>query len=239
MDNPVNEHVVTDSVTNPGVESAAAEPEKLLTQSQVNKIVQQRTARAAEAARQEIEEKYQRDFAELQKQTSAQNAKSTTSDNNPNVDLDQVYQDVRARLAAEMEKNQAHQLVNQYFSKMEAAKAERADFEEVTKDFEPAAYPYLTQLCAQMDNTADLIYELASNPSKLVTLDALATRSPRHAQAELLKLSKSIDNNKQAKAEADDRYTPAPLSRLQPSKVTGSNGKMSVRDLRSQDWLRG
>lgn len=236
MDNQVNnEHVVADPIT-PVVAENTPQDEKLLTQSQVNKIVQQRSARAAEAARQEVEEKYQREFAELQKQSGAQQSNSSVPSDD---ESDKMYQKVRQNLIDEMQRSQAGQLVNQYFAKMEAAKAEHPDFEEVTKDFEPAAYPYLTQLCAQLDNTADLIYELASNPSKLVTLDALATRSPRHAQAELLKLSKSIDTNKQAKADADERYTPAPLTRLQPSKVSGSNGKMSVRDLRAQDWLRG
>jgi hypothetical protein len=236
--NQGNESVVSDPiVVSPAIETDAQE--KQLPQSQVNKIVQHEKSK--------IEEKYQRQLAALQAQQQEtqqqQTQRPNPSSTNPNLDMDEVYQQVRDKLSAEIEQKQreakASQTVNAYFSKMAQGKEAYADFEEVTKDFDPAAFPQLAALSAQLDNTADIIYELAANPSKLVTLDTLATRNPRQAQAELLKLSKSIGLNKQAQTDSEARYTPAPLARLQPSKVSGSNGKMEIRDLRAQGWLKG
>lgn len=242
--NQANEHVVT-TIASDEITSTPENQEKLLPQSQVNKIVQHEKARAAAAARQEVEEKYQRE-ASLQTHQQA----NQTNNVNANVDVDALAKQVRDKvvadqreesdkLNAQQREEQASNLVNMYFSKMAQGKETYADFEEVTKDFDPAAFPQLAALSAQLDNTADIIYELAANPSKLVTLDTLANRNPRQGQAELLKLSKSIASNKQAQTDADSRYTPAPLARLQPSKVSGSNGKLGIRDLRSQDWLKG
>jgi hypothetical protein len=55
----------------------------------------------------------------------------------------------------------------------------------------------------------------------------------------LLKLSRSIAENKQAKTDENSNTVAAPLDRLQSSRVSGSNGKMGIRDLRNQPWLRG
>ncbi len=241
--NQANENVVNNPIASDEVTGTPDNQEKLLPQSQVNKIVQHEKARAAAAARQEVEEKYQRELASLQTQQSQQTHQQAAPTVNNNVDMDAVYKQVREKLGAEIEQQQreaqASHTVNAYFSKMAQGKETYADFEEVTKDFDPAAFPQLASLSAQLDNSADIFYELAANPSKLVTLDTLATRNPRQAQAELLKLSKSIASNKEAKDQASSRYTPAPLARLQPSKVSGSNGKLGIRDLRSQGYLKG
>jgi hypothetical protein len=74
---------------------------------------------------------------------------------------------------------------------------------------------------------------------KLAGLDRLAERNPRQAQNELMKLSKSILDNKQAKNDAQGQNVSEPLNHLQPTRVSGSNGKMSISDLRNQPWLRG
>jgi len=240
--NQVSEHVVDPAIA-PVVDANAPQAqEKQLTQSQVNKIVQHEKSK--------LEEKYQRELAALQQQRTQSDASTSSSAQNPADTEEASYQKMRNRFVAELEENQrqavqvqreaaARQTVDAYVSKMAQGKDAYADFEEITKEFDPAAFPQLAAFSAQLDNTADIIYELASNPSKLVTLDTLALRNPRQAQAELLKLSKSIAANKEAKSNADKRYTPAPLARLQPSKVSGSNGKLEIRDLRMQPWLKG
>jgi len=90
-----------------------------------------------------------------------------------------------------------------------------------------------------IENAGDVLYDLAKNPSKLAQIDYMAQRSPKMAQSQLQSLSKSIADNKQAQVDAKGQNIAEPLDRLQPSRVAGSNGKMSVRDLRSQPWLRG
>jgi hypothetical protein len=101
------------------------------------------------------------------------------------------------------------------------------------------AFPQLTYLVSGMENAADVIYDLSKNPLKLAGLDRLAEKNPRQAQTELLKLSRSITENRQAQSDENSQNVAAPLDRLQPSRVSGSNGKMGISDLRNQDWLRG
>lgn len=232
---------------NPNV--SVAEQEKMLPQSQVNKIVQHEKTKAAQAARREAEEIYKRELESLQNPAQRNTSQSADTDSKSNA-ADVTYQDFRHRFISEIQaaqqqkeeakfKEEMEKVVDTYYNKMSEGKNSYDDFEEVTKVFNPAAFPALSALASKLDNTADVIYELANNPSKLVTLDTLVGKSPQHAEAELLKLSKSISTNKKAQSGATSNQVAAPLERLQPSKVTGSNGKLSIRDLRAQPWLRG
>jgi hypothetical protein len=150
---------------------------------------------------------------------------------------------VQERFNEEMQqrrlKEEMDRVANSYISKMEQGKQAYEDFEEVTKEFDPTAFPQLTYLVSGIDNAADVIYDLARNPLKLAGLDRLAEKNPRQAQAELLKLSRSIAENRQAQADETSQNVAAPLDRLQSSRISGSNDKMSISDLRSQSWLKG
>lgn len=139
----------------------------------------------------------------------------------------------------QQQRAQMTQVANNYLQKVEQGKAAYEDFDEVTKDFDPTAFPQLTFLLSGIENAGDVLYDLAKNPLKLAGLDRLAEKNPRQAHNELLKLSKSITDNRQAQAEAQNQNVAEPLDRLSPSRVSGSNGKMGIRDLRNQPWLKG
>lgn len=215
--------------------------EKLFTRDELAKIVNAQSAKA----RADAEAKYQRDLENIRSSQEKRN-----SDIPKEVDADAIYQQVQERFNQEMQsqrenqeqeqhRNQMKHIANQYVSKIEAGKGLYEDFDEVTKDFDPTAFPQLTFLLAGIDNAADVLYDLAKNPLKLSGLDRLAERNPRQAHSELLKLANSINANKQAQSDADNQTTAEPLDRLQSSRVSGSNGKMGIRDLRNQSWLKG
>lgn len=234
----MDENQVLDAV-NPS-ESESMQ-EKLLPQSQVNKIVQREKEQAALRAKREAEEEYQRRLEEINFQGQQQRQRNDSTSRE--VDADALYQQLQERFNQEMQQKRVEEemsrAANSYLSKMQQGRELYDDFDEATKEFDPTAFPQLVYLVSGIENAADVIYELSRNPSKLVTLDTLAQRSPKHAQAELLKLSRSIADNQQAATEANAQNAPAPLDRLQPSRVSGSNGKQSIRDLRAQPWLRG
>lgn len=214
------------------------EAEKLLPQSEVNKIVQREKLGAAQKAKREAEEEYLQKLEAI-KQQQGQRNETVSRD----VDADRIYQQVQEKFNTEMQQRQVQQkmtdIANSYISKMEQGKSSYQDFDEITKDFDPTAFPQLVYLVAGIDNAADIIYDLARNPSKVVTLDTLAQKSPKLAQAELQRLSRSIADNKQASTDANNQSVAAPLDSLRPSRVSGSNGEMNIRDLRNQPWLRG
>jgi len=131
------------------------------------------------------------------------------------------------------------QVANNYLSKVADAKKNYQDFDDITKDFDPTAFPQLTFLLSGIENGGDVLYDLSKNPGKLANIDLLAQRSPRMAQSQLQSLSKSISDNKQAQSEAQGQQIPDPLDRLSPTRVLSNNGKMSISEMRKQPWLRG
>ena len=212
--------------------------EKTLTQSQVNAIVQREKERAGEKARREAEEIYKQQLAQAGQQTQ-QAQKSGALDDN----ADSIYQKVQERFMQEMQQRQQEtemqNVANKYLQQMQSGKDAYEDFNEVTADFDPTEFPQLVYLVAGLDNAAEVIYDLSKNPAKLATMDLLASRAPKKAQAELMKLATSIKDNRQAARDADEQSVDAPLDRLQPSRVGTGNGKLSIADLRRQPWLRG
>lgn len=216
------------------------ETEKMIPQSQVNKIVKQRTHDAIQAKR-ELEEKHQREIEALratQQQQTQRNAEVPRE-----LDANAIYQQVQERFNEEMRqrqlKEEMERVATSYLSKMANGKSAYDDFDEITKDFDPTAFPQLTYLVSGIDNAADVIYDLARNPLKLAGLNSLAKETPKLAQSELLKLSRSIAENRQAQADESSYNVASPLDRLQASRISGSNDKMSISDLRNQPWLKG
>jgi len=223
-------------------ENQAAQPtEKMLSQQEVNALVAREKQAAAARARQEMEREYQQRMEQQQAAMAQQHQQREEYPSDANADA--IYQQVQERFNRDMQERQFQQemtnVVNSYHAKMDLGRQGYADFDDVTKDFDPSAFPQLIYLVSGVENAGDIIYELSKNPAKLVTLDSLAKTSPRLAQAELARLSQSITQNNVARQEAYQNPTQAPLSPLQPSRVSGSQGQMTIKDLRSQPWARG
>lgn len=221
--------------------ASSAPVEKMLSQAEVDKLVVREKYKAAQEAKREAESEYQRQLESIQQSGMQQQQRNQEVPRQ--VDADALYQQVQERFNKEMQERQLQQemstVANNYIAKMKLGKDAYHDFDDITKDFDPTAFPQLTYLVSGLENAGDIVYELAKNPSKLVTLDTLAQRAPKQAQAELLKLSKSISDNQTAQREAGSNIVSAPLDHLQPSRISGGNGKKGISALRNEDYLRG
>lgn len=225
------------------VEVPNAQTPQSLSVEQVNKIVQREKAAAAEKARQEAQAQFQQEIAQLKSQSSSMGGITQS------VDADKIYEQVYSRIQQEQQaKLQQEQqaaydreidtLTNTYLSKMAQGKQAYEDFDAVTAAFEPQAFPHVVVLASQLENTADVMYDLSKNPQKLVMIAGLAERSPQMAKQQLMRLSESIKQNQTAKSQNVD--VPAPLSSVRPSANAGSDGGGNrVRDFKNQSWLRG
>lgn len=223
--------------------------EKMLPVSRVNEIVKREKLEAAERARAEMEAEYQRKLGAMQPHAQANPPQMQSGVGGMQaVDMDSITRQVREQLMAEHKREQEEvqrkqhqqqmeQIADSFFNKLSSGKEMYPDFEEVVKGFNPAAFPQLVFLAAEMENTPDVIYELAKNPHKLATIDYLAQRDPNAAKMQLAKLSDSIAQNQQAVAQAKNAN--APLSRLKSSTVGADTGVMSLSDLKKAPWLRG
>lgn len=230
-------------VNNDTVASSIAAPEKTLTVEQVNNIVKREKAAAAEKARREAEQSYQ---AELEKMRSSLPA---SVGGMPAPDIEQLYPQMRERflrdLQAEQEQAQlaqrqqeAERIASNYFEKIAAGKQKFEDFEQVMGNFNIQAFPQLVYLTADEENVPEIMYDLAQNPQKLVTINSLAQVDPNAAKREIKKLAASIKANEVAKA--THQQPNAPLSQPKPSVNAGADtGTMSIADFRRQPWLRG
>jgi hypothetical protein len=215
-------------------EPAQNSGEKMLAQSEVNTLVGRTRAEAQERGRKQAEAEYQQKLAEVQK--------SNYPGEKPEIDADMMYQQVQERFNQEMQQrsleNEMRQVADNYSTKMSQGADKYEDFGDVMKDFDPAAFPQLVYLVANMDNASDIMYELSKNGSKLASVDHLSKISPAQAKKELARIGQSITANREAMEESQQQGTDAPLDRMQSSRISGNNGQMSIRDYRNQPWLK-
>lgn len=228
--------------TNDAVAPTAA-PEKTLTVDQVNNIVKREKAAAAEKARRDAELSYQAEIEKLK------GSMPSGVGGMPAPDVEQLYPQFRDRLIKEMEaqneqaqlaqrQQEAERLASSYFEKISSGKQKFEDFEQVMSGFNINAFPQLVYLTADEENVPEIMYDLAQNPYKLVTINSLAQYDPQAAKREIKKLSESIKANETAKV--SHQLPNAPLSQPKPSVKAGADtGAMSIADFKRQPWLRG
>ena len=228
-------------------EAEAAPSEKMLSVSRVNELVkkakrdgERKMQEQLDAARQQIEQlqgqQGQQPVQQQQQQAPQQQGMSPEQ-------MQQVMQMVQKQQQEQQEKAHKEQLekevndvAQQYFGKLAQGREAYDDFDAVTADFDPAAFPQLVYLATQTDNTAAIIYELQKNPAKLATLSQLVDKSPAMARKELAKLSQSIKTNDEAKNSLQEAKDP--LNRLKPSPVGTDNGTKGVRDYKQASYLK-
>ena len=143
--------------------------QKMIPQEEVNRIVAHEKKRAHESATRMAEEKYQRDLEALNAQRMQQQQRNAEVPRD--VDANAIYQQVQERFNKEMQerqlKDQMTQVANNYLSKVELGRKAYEDFDTVTADFDPTAFPQLTYLLSGIENAGDVLYDLAKNPLKL------------------------------------------------------------------------
>ncbi len=120
---------------------------------------------------------------------------------------------------------QRQQAVQEFLVKLKPGEEKYADFNDTINSVNWIKVPTVLDLANLTENTFDVVYELAKNPQKAISLNNLAQVNPKAALAETQKLAESIKQNQRQPATARP-----PLSPLTPS-VTGlASGSPSLRD---------
>lgn len=211
-----------------------APKEKLVTQSDVDKAVKEAKIKGYN--------KGHREALEVQVASVPPSVPSPAApiDNNAPLSADGIRQLISEeghRQQQEMlMQQQANQVAQQFMSKMSDGPSKYEDFESVIEPLNVATMPHVVQLANDVDNTADVMYELGKNPHKLASILTLLQTSPHLAASEMNKLAGSIKKNESA---AQQTQAPTPLSQVSASPTATDSGTMTLRDLKSQDWLRG
>ncbi len=235
-----------------------APPEKMLPASRVTELIkkakrdgERKMQEQLEAAKQQIEQLQQQQAQAPQQAQQQQPMQQQAPQQSPQQQqgmspeqMQQVMQLMQQKQQEEAEKahqaqleKEVNEVAQNYFGKLAQGKDQVEDFEAVTANFDPAAFPQLVYLATQADNTAAIIYELQKNPAKLAQLSVLVDKSPQMARNEISKLSQSIKTNEDAKNNLQEAKDP--LNRLKPSPVGTDSGTKSVRDFKNASYLKG
>src|SRR5690606_8153406 len=236
MDNSVMDN--TSGTTQTQAETQAQQ-ERMLPQSQVNDIVGKAKQEAAERA----VEAYKRQ-QQQQNSSYGDHTNYGTNQSHKTLSEDDVKRLTGEELSRQREQwskeyqekadaEAAQKIVNSYKEKIAAGNEKYEDFEAVTNKVDMRYYPNVVQLLAEyVDNSHDVLYDLAKHRTKLNEIENLCERNPQDAIHEMKRLSDSIKANEQT---SQVKHANAPLSQNRPSNTgTDSGNTLSMRDLKQK-----
>jgi hypothetical protein len=221
------------SANNSG-ETATPSEEKLLKQSEVNKVVGGAKAEAYERGRREA-------LAIAKAQADKEAVKPIVADKKVTLSEDELYKLVESHSEDLAARKRANEVASQFVGKMQAGMQKHKDFESVVGVLDIPNLPgTMIDFANSMDNTADVMYELGKNPSKFASVLMLSHSNPGMAKKEFEKLSNSIKRNQEALENEAKTKVNEPLNQIKPSIAGTDSGECkTISDYRRQDYLRG
>lgn len=203
--------------------------EKTFTQSEVDKIA----ARVRDESRQHG---YNRAKQEIETQRQSTQPSQTSLGGMEQVSPDKINEMIENKLQDRVRQAEAERVAMDFVNKIKTAETKFPGLEEKVMKLNLAAAPHIFQWANSHDNTADIMNEFASNPTKYAEIIMLSGISPDAARDMMQRLSTSIKQNQEAlkQPSADE-----PLSQIRPSVAGTDNGSMSLRDMKRQAWARG
>lgn len=210
----------------------------------VGKIVNAETKKALEKERAkiqaEIEERYKSKYSanDFSKQKSDKDVDRTTIQEVVSESIGELIRKNKEEQEKKFRQQEeesalgkANEIIKEFSSRLEAGKDRYEDFSEKVGSLPLAKIPEIVQLALKVDNTADVMYELAENPSKMLNIAKLANDyGEEFALKEMNKLSNSIKANDYA---LNKQKPNKPLSQASPSVKAGKDmGVMTTSDYR-------
>lgn len=229
-------------------EAADVIPEKMLPASRVTELIKKAKWEGEKKMQEQLEQAKQQ-IEQLQSGQGQQQApvQQQQQPQQPGMSPEQIQAQIMQKVQEELQKKEemlqqqqlqreVDQVAQQYYGKMNQGRTLYEDFDAITADFNPAEFPQLVFLANQVDNTADVIYELSKKPGKLAELQTLLERSPNMARKQIANLSESIKTNQDAKNGLQEPQEP--LNRMKPSPAGTDNGDRTVRDYKKSSFLK-
>jgi hypothetical protein len=227
---------ISDNASNLGSAQAAQAPtESMVPQGKVNELVGSAKQKGYQKALDEIREQQQL----LAQQPSNQAPNNSTANNNVDLAslidsrLGEFQKQQQAQHQEAAAQAEAHRILSELAAKTEDAKKRYSDFDEkvgsIAGAFESA--PQLLHYANTVDNSGDILYDLANNPTKIANLAKLGEMNPQLALMEIQRLSSSIKQNQNA---APAPASPDALRPVKSSNVGTDNGNLSVRDFKAK-----
>ena len=221
--------------------------EHMVPQSEVDKLVV--------ATKRETAEKFKR---EADNQARSQTEKAVVSESAPvnsgmggmqMYDSKKIRDEVLGEIRGEFESKQkqydeqtkrekAEEFVAEYEGKLAVGKDRYEDFDDVVSTVDPNEFVDVIMLANESEGTADIMYELAKNPQKLIQVATAARMSKSQAKRIMNEIAQSMKLNRNA---VDGKPTTnQPLPRSKASTAGTSSGDLkTIADFRGASFLRG
>lgn len=214
------------------VETAQQTQERLFKQAELNEIVGRAKHDAVESyKRQQQQQSTQQSSQQSQTQATSKTLSEDDVKRLTGEELNRHREEWTRESQERMNVEAAERIVNSYKEKISAGKEKYDDFEAVTNNVDMRYYPNVVQLLAEyVDNSHDVLYDLAKNRSKLYQLESTCQHNPQDAIFEIKRLADSIKANETHSSMKNAR---SPLSQQRPSNTgTDSGTTLSMRDLK-------
>ena len=230
MDNSVMENTASDINQAPVEQAAQSNAERLFKQSELNEIVGRAKHDAVESfkrqnAPQQSQQSYTQPPMNSQRALSEDDVKRLTTE-----ELGRQREEWERQSLEKKHADEAQRIVSTYKDKIAAGRDKYQDFEAVTSNVDMRYYPNVVQLLAEhVDNSADILYDLAKNRTKLGNLEFMCGHNPQDAIYEIKRLAESIKANESS---SQIRSSNAPLSQQRPSNTGTDSGALSIADLK-------
>jgi len=204
-------------------------------QIQMNDVVKRERERAYEKGRLAAMQELQ---AQQQQQQQPQGQSLGGMQQFSQEDIERMIQEkatqaTQEHIQSQLAELKQQQMVNSFVQKMEVAEQQYPGLEQELNQLnynDPRIHAFIGMV-NDFENTGEIMKEVLDNPYKLSQILSDIQSQPYLAQKNLQKLSASIKQNQQAKAE--EAQARDPYSQLKPSTSAGmDNGSMSVSDFR-------
>jgi len=225
------------------LEQPQAVAEKMIPQSQVNKIVGARLMEAREKADRELQMENER----LKSQLEASKNQASSMGGMQQMSPEQIRQMIAEQTQRQLQEQRDAQLeqlrlehsqrvASEFVNKMESGKHKYDDFDKVVGEVDFRQVPEIVALTHNLDNAPDVVYELMKHPQKVAQVLTLANKSEVLAQRAIKEIADSIKINDAAK---NAKSVNEPVGQINPSAIGTDDGSMTTSDFRNQPWLMG
>lgn len=215
--------VATGSVSQQSAGTPAPQ-EKMLRQSEVDQLV-------GTIKHQAYQKGYDSARNEWQQQSQGQNQQPQTQHVDIETQRKLIAEELQKAKAQEQEDRQrseaeayGRKVMTELAGKISDAQQRIPDFDAVTSQIDFTQLNDILELSNHVENSGDVLYELAKNPSKIGSLRGLP---PSVARVEMKRLSDSIKANEHA---GNKRLPNDPLQKIEPSNVGVANSNPSLKD---------
>jgi hypothetical protein len=208
-------------------ETQVSNASNLKTQEEVDRIVKARVAREREKWEANAAASHQSHLPGGVTGMTAEDVKRAMRD-----EFSAIKQEAESKAQQAAAQSVAQKVIDSFNSKMSRGADKYPDFQEKTSKIPLGKFLPIVQLATEVDNTEDVMYELATNKGKMGNIMALYNSAPEVAMEAINELSQSI------KANQTNVRVNKPLSQIKPTATAVDNGMPSVRSYMDQDWIR-